>query len=466
VRAASQIGNDSIVNEIVDNFIDKTRRTRYWAQARRDSAKRKTSEEPMLALRTGAAIAVIALVSAIASAEPRVSVMSQWSAGAEGAALNAFGDLVTKAGAKWENDAVSGFTTDMMNKLRADIIAGHPPAMSQLKGPEIKAWSSISPTVNLNEMVAEAGYEKMISPDLAKLHKVNGNWVALPLQIYRVNTLFASKIAMDKIGATALPKTWDEFNAMAKRFADAGIIPVAHGGLAWADAVQFEIVLAGISPIAYKKAIMELDDAALRGPEVLAALTELRQLTKWMTPSNAGQHWSVFAPNLMKGEYGFLMMGGWASGVLKRGKFEEGKDFLCGPTPSDSGKPVFDMNADGLIFWDTKNPDYAAGQKIAAKVAMGQEFSRVFTQINGSIPVRSDIDLSDPAYQPCQRDASSNLAGAVDAGQVVMSLGNNMALPNGPTAALRDVLTEFVHNDTITPAEAQQRLADAADTVR
>jgi glucose/mannose transport system substrate-binding protein len=160
------------------------------------------------------------------------------------------------------------------------------------------------------------------------------------------------------------------------------------------------------------------------------------------------------------------MMGGWASGVLKRGKFEEGKDFLCGPTPSDSGKPVFDMNADGLIFWETKNPDYAAGQKIAAKVAMSQEFNKVFTQINGSIPVRSDIDLSDSAYQPCQRDAKANLAGALDAGQVVMSLGNNMAQPNATTAALRDVLTEFVHNSTMTPEEAQQRLADAADTVR
>ena len=105
------------------------------------------------------------------------------------------------------------------------------------------------------------------------------------------------------------------------------------------------------------------------------------------------------------------MMGGWASGVLKRGQFEEGKDFLCGPAPSNSGKPVFDMNADGLIFWDTKNPDYAAGQKIAAKVAMSQEFNKVFTQINGSIPVRSDIDLSDPAYQPCQRDAKAQSRG-------------------------------------------------------
>src|SRR5450755_3846617 len=115
--------------------------------------------------------------SAYVEAEPRISVISQWSAGAEGDAMNAFGDLVTKAGAKWEHNPVSGFTTDMMNKLRADIIAGHPPAASQLKGPEIKAWSAIAATVNLDDLVAQAGYEKMISADLAKIHKPNGHWI-------------------------------------------------------------------------------------------------------------------------------------------------------------------------------------------------------------------------------------------------------------------------------------------------
>jgi glucose/mannose transport system substrate-binding protein len=354
----------------------------------------------------------------------------------------------------------------MMNKLRADIIAGHPPAVSQLKGPEIKAWSAIAPTINLDSVVAEAGYEKMISADLAKIHKPGGHWIALPLQVYRANTLYASRKAMDKIGATALPKSWDEFNAMSKKMADAGITPVAHGGLAWADTALFDVVLAGISPAVYKKAIMELDDKALRGPEVLAAFTQLRQMTKWMSPSNAGQHWSVFLPALMKGEYGFLIMGSWASGVMKRGQFEEGKDFLCGMAPSNDGKPVFDMNADGLIFWDTKNPDYAEGQKITAKVAMGTEFAKIFTQINGSLPVRSDIDLSDAAYQDCQREAAKNLSGAIAANQVVMSLGHNMAQTSPVTAALRDVITEFVHNDSITSEVGQKRLADAADSVR
>jgi glucose/mannose transport system substrate-binding protein len=416
--------------------------------------------------RTAVAAATFSLLATVACAEPRVSAISQWSAGAEGAAMTAFGELVGKAGAKWEHNAVSGFTTDMMNKLRADIIAGRPPAVSQLKGPEIRAWSAIAPTVNLDSLVAEAGYEKLVSADLAKIHKPNGNWIALPLQVYRANTLYASKKALDKIGATALPKTWDEFNAMSKKLAEAGITPIAHGGLGWADTALFDVVLAGMSPATYKKAIEELDDKALRGPEVLAAFTQLRQMSKWMNPANAGQHWSVFLPALMKGEYGLLIMGGWASGVMKRGQFEEGKDFLCGSTPNNSDKPMFDLNADGLIFWDTKNPDYAEGQKITAKVAMGKEFAKTFTQINGSLPVRSDIDLSDAAYQDCQRDAAKNLSGAIAANQVVMSLGHNMAQTSAVTASLRDVITEFLHNDSITPEVAQKRLADAADSAR
>lgn len=415
----------------------------------------------------GTALIAGALLSQPAKADPRLTIVSQWSAGAEGAAMNAFGDLVTQAGVKWEHNPVSGFTTDMMNKLRADIIAGRPPAASQLKGPEIRAWSAIAGTVNLDSLVVGTEYEKMIPAALAALHKPRGDWIAIPLQIYRVNTLYASKAALDKIGATALPRNWDEFNAMAEKMKAAGIAtPVATGGLGWADTMDFELVLAGMSSDTYKKAIMQLDDKALRGPEVLAAFKELRRLTGWMNPANAGQHWSVFVPNMMRGEYGLMLMHGGASGVLKRANLVEGKDYLCGPSPDDNAKPMFDMNVDSIIFWDTKNADFLAGQQATAKVAMGREFNQVFTKINGSIPVRTDIDLSDQAYQPCQRDAAENLKAALAADNVVLSLGHNMAQTNEVTAALRDVITEFMHDPSITPEAAQKQLAEAAGGVR
>ena len=69
-------------------------------------------------------------------------------------------------------------------------------------------------------------------------------------------------------------------------------------------------------------------------------------------------------------------------------------------------------------------------------------------------------------FQPCQRDAAANLAAAQAANQVVLSLGHNMAQTNRVTSALTDVLTEFVHDKSVTPEKAQQRLADAADSVR
>ena len=97
---------------------------------------------------------------------------------------------------------------------------------------------------------------------------------------------------------------------------------------------------------------------------------------------------------------------------------------------------------------------------------MSAEFESVFTQINGSLPVRTDISLEGPDYQPCQRDAAKNLADSIAANQVVMSLGHNMAQTSPVTAALRDVLAEFVHNNNVTPELAQKRFADAADSVR
>ena len=93
----------------------------------------------------------------------------------------------------------------MMNKLRAQIIAGDPPACSQPKGPEIAAWSKIAADRRPRPAVAAAGYEKVVAPDLAKLHKPGGKWIALPLQIYSTNMLFLSNREWTRPRPTSRP---------------------------------------------------------------------------------------------------------------------------------------------------------------------------------------------------------------------------------------------------------------------
>ena len=155
--------------------------------------------------------------------KPRLTAISQWSAGSDGAAITALGKKFEEKGGVWQHSPVPGFTTEMMNKLRAQIIAGDPPACSQLKGPEIAAWSKIAPTVDLDSVVAAAGYEKVVAPDLAKLHKPAGKWIALPLQIYSTNMLFLSKRGMDKAKADKVPVTWADFNALAEKMKSAQV---------------------------------------------------------------------------------------------------------------------------------------------------------------------------------------------------------------------------------------------------
>lgn len=400
------------------------------------------------------------------AAKPRLTAISQWSAGSDGAAITALGKKFEERGGVWQHSPVPGFTTDMMNKLRAQIIAGDPPACSQLKGPEIAAWSKIAPTVNLDAIVAAAGYEKVVAPDLARLHKPGGKWSALPLQIYRTNTLFLSKRAMDKAKADKIPTTWAQYNELGEKMKAAGVpYPVANGGARADDGQKFEAVLAGISPSAYRKAIMELDEKALVGPEVRAAFAQLRKIADWMDPNTAAQHFSVFLPRFVAGEMGMLIQGGWAQGVLLNGGFKL-DDFIIAPGPTDNGKPVFVLNADAFIFWQRKEADLQAGQKLMAELVMMPEIQTMYSQITGSIPVRTDVDLSGAGWSAGQVEAARTLKEAVAVNQSVLSLAHNMAQENGITAAMVDVLTEFVKNKAVTPDQAVKRLAEAVASAR
>ena len=424
---------------------------------------RLTRRSMLAAVSAAAALPGAARAQAV---KPRLTAISQWSAGSDGAAITALGKKFEERGGVWQHSPVPGFTTEMMNKLRAQIMAGDPPACSQLKGPEISAWSKIAPTLNLDAIVAAAGYEKVVAPDLAKLHKPGGKWAALPLQIYSTNMLFLSKRAMDMAKTDKIPVTWADFNALAEKMKAAGVThPLGNGGTRPDDGQKFEAALAGISPTIYRAAIMNLDDKALKAPEMRAAFAQVRKIADWMDPNTAAQHYSVNLKRFVAGEMGMMINGGWAQGVLINAGFKL-DDFIIAPGPSDNARPVFLLNADAFIFWQRKEPDLQAGQKLMAELVMDPAIQTMYSQITGSIPVRTDVDLSGPGWSDGQRRTAAALKEAVAANQAVLSLAHNMAQENGMTAAMIDVITEFVKNRTITPEQGVTRLAEAVEGAR
>jgi glucose/mannose transport system substrate-binding protein len=210
---------------------------------------------------------------------------------------------------------------------------------------------------------------------------------------------------------------------------------------------------------------MNLDEKALKGPEMKAAFAQVRMIADWMDPNTAAQHYSINLQRFVAGDMGMMIQGGWAQGVLLNAGFKL-DDFIIAPGPSDNGKPVFLLNADAFIFWQRKEPDLQAGQTLMAQLVMDPAIQTMYSQITGSIPVLTDVDLSGVGWSDGQRRTAAALKEAVAANQAVLSLAHNMAQENGLTAAMIDVITEYVKNRSITPDQAVARLSDAVEGAR
>jgi glucose/mannose transport system substrate-binding protein len=418
-----------------------------------------------MVIRPAAVLAAVLLpltFGAALAGQPKTNLLSQWDTGSDAAAIAKLGDMFKAAGGVWTATSIAGHTANTIAKLRANVVAGDPPPAVQLKGPEIAEWAATGMTADLNPIAEREHWDKLVAPQLIPVMKPKGTWVAAPMNIHRINWLWASKKALDKAGITAMPKTWSEFNADAEKLKAVGIIPVAHGSQDWVDATLFENVVYGMNIGLYRKALVEIDPKALRGADMAAAFSELRKLVGWTDPGMPGRDWDAAANLMLNGKAGFFFMGDWAIGTYNAEGFKQGVDYLCAQAPSDNGKPGFILNSDSVVFFKQKNPDYVAGQELLAHLIMTKDFQRIFNQAKGSIPARLDIDLSQ-GFNSCQQLSQHDLDASIKAGTVVLSMAHNMSVLQKYRGAMMEVITAFVNDPKMSAEDAANKLGDAVE---
>jgi glucose/mannose transport system substrate-binding protein len=414
-----------------------------------------------------AAVAVISLELGLLSAvvvhaEPTTNLLSQWDNGSDAAAIAKLGEMFKAAGGKWQSTSIAGHTANTLAKLRADVVAGNPPPAVQLKGPEIAEWNATGMTLNLDDIAKQENWDAVVAPELLPVMKPKGSWVAVPMNIHRINWMWASKKVLDKVGIKEMPKTWAEFNADAEKVKAAGIIPIAHGSADWTDATTFEIVVYGMDLDLFRKAFVEGNTDAMRSPGMVASFEQFRKMINLMDPGIAGRAWDAAANLMLTGQAGFFFMGDWSIGTFNAGGFKEGTDYLCGQAPANNGKPGFILNSDSVVFFKQKDPDYLAGSKLLAHLIMTKDFQTIFNQAKGSIPARLDVDLS-KGFNPCQQKCQQDLADSIKAGTLVRSFAHNMTILQKYRGAAMEVITEFVNTPNLSAADAAKRMADAVE---
>ena len=407
--------------------------------------------------------AALALSIGAAGAEPKTNMMHQWTTGSDAASIAKLGEMFTAAGGVWEQTAVSGHTANTLAKLRSDVIAGNAPAAVQLKGPEIAEWDSQGGTANLDELAAAENWDAVVAPELLPVIKPAGHWVAAPMNIHRINWIWGSKKVMDAAGIAELPKTWAEFNEDCEKVIAIGKICISHSTADWTDSTVFEVVVFGQDIDLYRKAFVEGDPEALRSEGMIKALEQMRLMTsKYMDPGMVGRAWDDMSILVGRGDAAFHIMGDWTIGLFKANNFPEGTDYVCAQAPTDWGKPGFILNADSVVFFTQKDPDYVEGQKLLASTILSPEFQTVFNISKGSIPARMDVDLSQ-GFNPCQQKAQADLKASVEAGTLVRSMAHNMTIAQKFRGVIMDTVTEFVNTPDMSSADAANAMADGVE---
>ena len=166
--------------------------------------------------------------------------------------------------------------------------------------------------------------------------------------------MFYNPKVMADAGITELPKTWDEFMAMAEKLKAAGITPFALGSKnRWPAQFWFDYLLLRTAGPEYRAKLMA-GEASYTDPEVDGVMELWKELVDngyFVANANA-YDWTDAADQVANGEAAMTLMGTWITGYWNGNKLKPGEDYDFFPFPTiDGGHAQRSVGpVDGLVM--------------------------------------------------------------------------------------------------------------------
>ncbi|MCX4027503.1 carbohydrate ABC transporter substrate-binding protein [Endozoicomonas sp. SM1973] len=399
--------------------------------------------------------ALILMLSQI-SVAGEVEVLHWWTSGGEARSLDVLKQKLVKQGHSWKDFAVVGGSGDKaMAVLKSRALSGFPPTATQILGHHIQEWGKLGLLTNLDKIANEQKWEAILPDFVRKLVSYGGHYVAVPVNVHRVNWLWVNPRLFKQAGAK-IPTNLDEFWVTLETLKKAGITPIAHGDQSWQNSTVFELLMLAMNGAEfYVKAFVELDNVSLTSEKMVNVFTAFRKLKQYMDPNTLDRDWNAATSMVINGKAAMQIMGDWAKGEFITEKKQLGKDYLCVSIPSTSMS--FPYVVDSFIMFEISDPENKKAQADLVKNILNKEFQQTFNMNKGSIPVRQDMVLDN--FDACAKESKKVLT-SKDA-KIIPSLSHGMAVTTYTQNAIFEVITEFFRNDKISPKEATRQLGAA-----
>lgn len=389
-----------------------------------------------------------------------VEVLHWWTSGGEAQSVQRLQSILKSKGHKWKDFAIAGGGgTNAMTALKSRAISGNPPTAAQVKGKQIQDWASQGFLRTMDDIAKAGKWDDLIPTQINEIMKHKGHYVAVPVNVHRINWLWVNLSIFKKVGAK-IPTTWKEFEAAAKKIKKAGYIPLAFGGQDWQEATVFESIVLGMGgPEFYKKAFVDLDYKTLKSDKMIECLEFFRGLKEYTDKNAPGRDWNLATSMVYQGKAAMQIMGDWAKAEFKVAGKKPGVDYDAVPVPGTGDGFLF--NVDSFIMFKVKDKADSEAQKALAEVILSDEFQIEFNVRKGSIPVKKGVKSD--KFDKIANLSMDHFVSSAKRGALLPSMAHEMSTTAAVRGAILDGVTNF-YNSQITAKQAALNLANSVQS--
>jgi len=353
-------------------------------------------------MKTTVAKILMALVAVLVLAAPQavqakeltgdLEIFSWW-AGDEGPALQALIDIYKKQNPKVDviNATVTGGSgVNAKAVLKTRMLGGEPPDSFQVhSGQElIGTWVKADRMEDLTPLFKEQGWMDVFPKGLIKLIGTDKGIWSVPVNVHRSNVLWYIPANLKKWGVE-VPKTWDEFFAIAPKLKAAGVTPLALAQNWTANHLWESVALASLGADNWDA--LWAGKLKFDSPEGVKAWELFGKVLEYTNSDATSLSWQQATDMVIDGRAAFNIMGDWAAGYMTTTKkLVPGQGYGWEASPDTEGEFLFLADSFGLPKGSPHRDNALAWLKLLGS----KEGSDTFNPLKGSISARTDSDLS------------------------------------------------------------------------
>jgi glucose/mannose transport system substrate-binding protein len=407
----------------------------------------------------------IALAAALLLSAPQAALAKQltgeleifsWWAGDEGPALQALIDIYKKQNpqVKVINATVTGGSgVNAKAVLKTRMLGGEPPDSFQVHAGQelIGTWVKAGRMEDLTPLFKEQGLMDVFPEGLLKLIGTKDGIWSVPVNVHRSNVLWYVPANLKKWGVE-VPKSWDDFFAMAPKLKEQGVVPLALAQNWTANHLWESVALASLGADNWDA--LWAGKLKFDSPEGVKAWELFGKVLEYTNKDASSLSWQQATDMVIDGRAAFNIMGDWAAGYMFTTKgMKPGKDFGWLASPGTTGEFMFLADSFGL----PKGAPHRDNALAWLAILGSREGSDAFNPIKGSISARKDSDLS--RYNDYLKSAAADWS----KDRVVGSLAHGVAANETFMGGFASVMEMFLKTKNAkAAAKACQQLADKA----